>query len=90
MSARSPRGRKDTFSLEFNTHLQLFANQVSLLTCLHTGGKISTQENYQELLKFWDELQPYISLVAESEQKHIPEHTTLYNRQPINDILDDR
>jgi hypothetical protein len=64
------RGDKNQFSQEFNIHLQSFAYRVSLLAGMHTGGKLPTHETYQQLLTLWDELQPYLSLIADSN--HIP------------------
>lgn len=79
-------GVKDPFSLEFNAHLQSFAHQVSLLACLHTGGKLSTQETYQQLLTLWDELQPYLSLIADGEQNSM----FAQSRLALNDSVGDR
>ncbi|MCS6960013.1 MAG: hypothetical protein RMK91_08170 [Pseudanabaenaceae cyanobacterium SKYGB_i_bin29] len=53
-------GVKDPFNCEFNIHLQVFAQRVSLLAGLHTGGKLSTAEVTQQLLAMWGELQPYL------------------------------
>jgi hypothetical protein len=80
------RGIKDPFSQEFNRHLQSFAHQVSLLACLHTGGKLPSQEAYQQLLTLWDELQPYLSLIADGEQN------SMFAQSPLalNDSVGDR
>lgn len=83
-------GVKDPFSVEFNAHLQSFAHQVSLLACLHTGGKLSTQEIYQQLLTLWEELQPYLSLIADGDQNLMPDHTALDARLPLDDSVGDR
>ncbi|MBF2083001.1 hypothetical protein [Thermoleptolyngbya sp. C42_A2020_037] len=84
------RGVKDPFSVEFNAHLQSFAHRVSLLACLHTGGKLSTQESYQQLLTLWDELQPYLSLVADDNQRLMLEPGALDAQLPLNGYVGDR
>lgn len=81
------RGIKDPLSQEFNSHLQTFAHQVSLLVGLHTGGKLSNQEVYPQLLTLWDELQPYLSLIADSE---IPHHAALDARLARENSVNDR
>ncbi|MCS6815623.1 MAG: hypothetical protein NZ772_18880 [Cyanobacteria bacterium] len=71
------RGIKDPLSQEFNSHLQVFAHRLSLLVGLHTGGKLSNQQIYPQLLTLWDELQPYLSLVADDTQTPKPNQTTM-------------
>ncbi|MEN9208284.1 MAG: hypothetical protein Q6L50_03275 [Gloeomargarita sp. GMQP_bins_120] len=61
------RGAMDGYSAEFNRHLQLFAQRVTFLASLHTGGKLSTDETYRQLLSCWNELRPYLSLVVEHQ-----------------------
>jgi hypothetical protein len=66
------RGVHDLGSQEFNAHLQSFAHRASLLACLHTGGKLSTHETYQQLLTLWEALQPYCSLIADGDRPAYP------------------
>lgn len=84
------RGVKDPFSVEFNVHLQSFAHRVSLLACLHTGGKLQTQDLYPQLLTLWDELQPYLSLVADGDQSSVQEQDALDTRLSLKDTAGDR
>lgn len=50
----------------FNAQFQNFAHRVSILCALHTGGKISTSQTYQHMLTLYEQLQPYLSLIADS------------------------
>lgn len=43
-------------NLAFNANLQEFAQRVSLLCGLETGGKIPPGEAYQEIKKLWGQL----------------------------------
>jgi hypothetical protein len=43
--------------LAFNANLQMFAQQVSYLCSLETNGKISAEDTYLEIRKFWKQLQ---------------------------------
>ncbi|MGK7899687.1 MAG: hypothetical protein AB4372_40245 [Xenococcus sp. (in: cyanobacteria)] len=43
-------------NLVFNSNLQQFAQQVSYLCALETNGKISSQDAYDEIKKFWKQL----------------------------------
>lgn len=40
----------------FNASLQKFAQRVSLLSALETGGKITPQEAYKDVKQLWKEL----------------------------------
>lgn len=40
----------------FNANLQEFANRISLICSLETGGKITSEEAYGEIKKLWKEL----------------------------------
>ena len=40
----------------FNANLQEFANRISLICNLETGGKITSEEAYGEIKKLWKEL----------------------------------
>jgi hypothetical protein len=42
--------------LIFNANLQEFALKVSLITGLHTGGKLSTTQAYEKIHDLWCEL----------------------------------
>lgn len=43
-------------NLAFNANLQEFAQRVSLLCGLETGGKLAPEEAYQEIKKLWKQL----------------------------------
>ncbi|MEM1240201.1 MAG: hypothetical protein AAGI45_10210 [Cyanobacteria bacterium P01_H01_bin.26] len=42
--------------LVFNSNLQEFANRVSLICNLETGGKISSEDAYGQIKKLWKSL----------------------------------
>ncbi|MGD1896726.1 MAG: hypothetical protein ACFB16_07210 [Phormidesmis sp.] len=43
-------------NLAFNANLQEFAQRVSLICGLETGGKVSNVEAYDDIKKLWKEL----------------------------------
>ncbi|HEY9736525.1 MAG TPA: hypothetical protein V6D06_09585 [Trichocoleus sp.] len=43
-------------NLAFNANLQEFAQRISFICNLETGGKISAEEAYQEIKALWKEL----------------------------------
>jgi len=43
-------------ALAFNANLQEFANRVSIICNLETGGKISPDEAYQQIKQLWKQL----------------------------------
>jgi len=43
-------------SLAFNTNLQEFAQKVSYISSLETGGKISSEQAYQQVKALWKQL----------------------------------
>ncbi len=43
-------------NLAFNANLQEFAQRVSLICGLETGGKVSSAEAYEDIKKLWKEL----------------------------------
>lgn len=43
-------------NLVFNANLQFFAQQVSYLCNLEANGKISPNDAYEEIKKFWNQL----------------------------------
>ncbi|MEL6159112.1 MAG: hypothetical protein AAFQ40_08705 [Cyanobacteria bacterium J06623_5] len=43
-------------NLTFNANLQEFANRVSLICGLETGGKITSQEAYENIKEIWKDL----------------------------------
>lgn len=43
-------------NLLFNANLQEFAHKVSILSALHTGGKLSSQQAYEQIEQLWQQL----------------------------------
>lgn len=56
----SPRGRYygkiKPQNLVFNANLQEFAQRVSFISNLETGGKISPEESYEKIKSLWKQL----------------------------------
>lgn len=56
-----PRGRYygqvKPENLVFNANLQEFAQKVTYITCLETGGKVSPEEAYKQIAKLWKQLE---------------------------------
>lgn len=50
------RGEFTPEHLAFNANLQEFAQRVSLICGLETGGKISTQDAYTQIKELWNQL----------------------------------
>ncbi|KYC34943.1 hypothetical protein WA1_49690 [Scytonema hofmannii PCC 7110] len=44
-------------NLVFNANLQEFAQKVTYITCLETGGKLSPEEAYKQIEKLWKQLE---------------------------------
>lgn len=51
------RGQVKPENLVFNANLQEFAQKVSLISCLETGGKLSPQESYEQIESLWKQLE---------------------------------
>ncbi|NJR40141.1 MAG: hypothetical protein HC781_16610 [Leptolyngbyaceae cyanobacterium CSU_1_4] len=43
-------------SLAFNANLQEFANRISIICNLETGGRMNAEEAYQEIKQLWKQL----------------------------------
>lgn len=43
-------------NLTFNANLQEFANRVTYISCLNTGGKLSSEEAYQQIRGLYQQL----------------------------------
>lgn len=56
----SPRsryyGKIQPQNLVFNANLQEFAQRVSIISNLETGGKISPEDSYREIKSLWKQL----------------------------------
>ncbi len=40
----------------FNANLQEFSQKITYITCLQTGGKLSTEEAYEQIKVLWKQL----------------------------------
>jgi len=49
-------GSYTTENLLFNANLQEFTYKVSMISALHTGGKLSSEEAYDQVEKLWQQL----------------------------------
>ncbi|NEP61964.1 MAG: hypothetical protein F6K31_34280 [Symploca sp. SIO2G7] len=69
---RAPyRGEFTPERMVFNANLQEFANKVSLICNLETGGKISSEDAYSRIKRLWKELKASKkSLLDNSENTH--------------------
>lgn len=57
MMPRAPyHGEFTPERLVFNSNLQEFANRVSLICNLETGGKISSEDAYRQIKSLWKDL----------------------------------
>lgn len=50
------RGEFSPENLAFNANLQEFAQRVAIICALETGGKITTEEAYDEIKQLWKQL----------------------------------
>jgi hypothetical protein len=51
------RGHFRPQTLAFNSNLQEFATKITYISSLHTGGKLSSEQAYQEIQDLWKQLQ---------------------------------
>ncbi|MEO0458620.1 MAG: hypothetical protein AAF152_18860 [Cyanobacteria bacterium P01_A01_bin.114] len=56
MPRASYRGEFTPENLVFNANLQEFANRISLICGLETGGKLSPDEAYEQIKALWKDL----------------------------------
>ncbi|MBD2676658.1 MULTISPECIES: hypothetical protein [Nostoc] len=49
-------GKFEPENLVFNANLQEFAQKITYITCLQTGGKLSTEEAYEQIKVLWKQL----------------------------------
>jgi hypothetical protein len=50
------QGKSKPENIVFNANLQEFAQRVNYICNLETGGKISTEEAYEEIQALWQQL----------------------------------
>ncbi|MEH2438498.1 MAG: hypothetical protein V7K25_30600 [Nostoc sp.] len=58
-------------TLAFNANLQEFAQKISYITCLETGGKLSSEEAYEQIRALWKQLKHSKKELAIGENKEI-------------------
>ncbi|MCC5651664.1 hypothetical protein LC609_17890 [Nostoc sp. XA013] len=64
-------GKFQPETLAFNANLQEFAQKISYITCLETGGKLSPEEAYQQIRVLWKQLKHSKKELAIGENKEI-------------------
>ncbi len=52
----SYRGYFQPNTLAFNHNLQEFATKISYISSLHTGGRLTSEEAYDQINQLWKEL----------------------------------
>ncbi|MEO1131530.1 MAG: hypothetical protein AAFX40_02360 [Cyanobacteria bacterium J06639_1] len=50
------RGRFDPQQVAFNANLQEFAQRVSYVSCLQTGGKLTPEDAFDRIAHLWEQL----------------------------------
>jgi len=50
------RGQVKPENIVFNANLQEFAQRVSIISNLETGGKLSPEESYEQIKRLWKQL----------------------------------
>ena len=69
----SYRGEFSPEHLAFNANLQEFAQRVSLICGLETGGRIPPKEAYREIKQLWKQLRQSKQALLDSEKPPQPE-----------------
>ncbi|MBD2244215.1 hypothetical protein [Nostoc sp. FACHB-888] len=64
-------GKFQPETLAFNANLQEFAQKISYITCLETGGKLSPEEAYQQIRVLWKHLKHSKKELAIGENKEV-------------------
>jgi hypothetical protein len=49
-------GKFQPETLAFNANLQEFAQRITYISCLETGGKLSPEEAYEQIRGLWKQL----------------------------------
>ncbi|MEM9161838.1 MAG: hypothetical protein AAGC54_02060 [Cyanobacteria bacterium P01_F01_bin.4] len=73
MPRASYRGEFTPEHLVFNANLQEFANRISLICGLETGGKISSHEAYDQIKALWKELKASKKNLLQARQDDGPD-----------------
>jgi hypothetical protein len=67
------RGEFTPEQLAFNANLQEFANRVSLICGLETGGKLASEDAYDQIKTLWKELKESKKKFLDAERPPAPE-----------------
>lgn len=67
-------GKAKAENIVFNANLQEFAQQVNYICNLETGGKITTEEAYQQIKRLWQQLKSSRKGLHIDEQSGDSEH----------------
>ncbi|HEY9642493.1 MAG TPA: hypothetical protein V6C57_18545 [Coleofasciculaceae cyanobacterium] len=59
--------------LAFNANLQEFAQRVSIICSLETGGKVSTEEAYRQIRNLWKQLKQSKKALIDQPKPDKPE-----------------
>lgn len=66
-------GKFSPQNLAFNANLQEFANRISLICALETGGKIPPDEAYKQIKDLWKQLKESKKLLLDQENPPPPD-----------------
>jgi hypothetical protein len=69
----SYRGNFTPEQLAFNANLQEFAQRVSLICGLETGGKISSRDAYEQIKQLWQQLKTSKQELLDQAKPDAPE-----------------
>ncbi len=67
------RGDFTPESLAFNANLQEFANRISIICSLETGGRMNTEDAYKEIKQLWKQLKKSKAALLDAPQQPKPD-----------------
>ena len=67
------RGEFTPESLAFNANLQEFANRISIICSLETGGRMNTEDAYKEIKQLWKQLKKSKAELLDAPQQPKPD-----------------
>lgn len=70
------RGEFTPENLAFNANLQEFANRISIICNLETGGHISADDAYQQIKELWSQLKQSKAQLLDASKPPIPDLPT--------------
>lgn len=69
----SYRGEFTPENLAFNANLQEFAQRVSIICALETGGKVPSEEAYEQIKRLWHNLKESKSKLIDEPKPPAPD-----------------